>query len=136
MSHVHLTDERLLVVVRQADAEDYAQKILAGKKGEVMTTIHAKLSLDRTNFPTVPAKATVQSWLESALAKRKAAVGANADKEHTGDGSEDEVRTLPQPPAPSQRSLWCACARRRTWRTAGALRCPTTRSSTRRWTSC
>ena len=94
-SHVHLTDDRLLVIVRQADAEDYAQKILAGKKGEVMTTIHAKLSLDRTNFPTVPAKATVQSWLESALAKRKAAVGANADKEHTGDGSEDEVCTLP-----------------------------------------
>ena len=94
-SHVHLTDERLLVIVRQADAEDYAQKILSGKKGEVMTTIHAKLSLDTANFPTVPAKATVQSWLENALAKRKAAVGATAEKDHTGDGSEDEVRTRP-----------------------------------------
>ena len=96
---MHLTEERLLVIVRQADAEDYAQKILSGKKGEVMTTIHAKLSLDPANFPTVPAKATVQSWLENALAKRKAAValavGATAEKDHTGDGSEDEVRARP-----------------------------------------
>ena len=92
---MHVTEARLLVIVTQADAEDFAHSILSGKKGDCLTRIHAKLSLDPENFPTVPAKATVQQWLETALAKRKAAVGVNAEKDYTGDGSEDEVCCVP-----------------------------------------
>ena len=44
-SRLHLTDARLLVIVVQADAEDYAHAILSGKKGECLTNIHTKLSL-------------------------------------------------------------------------------------------
>ena len=89
---VKQTHARLLAVVSQAVDQRYPEQIaIHGKKGAAQKELAARLALDKENFPTgAPSHQTVVGWLDRAVAQRRADVGKNVDKDHTGAGDEDD----------------------------------------------
>ena len=88
---VRQTPARLEAIFKQLNADDFAAKCGYGQKTKAQQEIMAKLALDKEIFPEgLPNVQTVFKWVDEVVAKRKADVGANVDKDHSGGGDESE----------------------------------------------
>ena len=92
---IRQTPARLTAIFKQLNAYDYPSKMGYGQKTKAQQEVVAKLTLDKENFPSgVPNVITVFKWVDEAVAKRKADVGTNADKDYTGAGDESDEDAL------------------------------------------